>query len=583
LKPSTAAAPIVVALLCGLGAGALHAQTVTGHVADSTSGAAAAGAIVTLVTPDGQRLGAVLTEADGAYHVVAPAPGTYRLRVDLIGYRSWQSPALTLHEAETVTFDVRLPLQRVRLDAVVVTGAARCTQNPQDAPRMLATWEEIRRALTGSMLSARDHRLPFELRLTQRLMTGRGEVAGSRRTARLRGTALRPWDAPAPEDLAERGYVRQEGDSLRWFGPSVETLLSDPFLATHCFRAVRDDDRVGLAFTPLPGRTLPDIAGTIWLDERSSELRVVDFVFQHTADSLGNGEPPGGRLEFARLPSGLWHISRWRLRVPIAALSLGDPSDPDVAWQRRRLRRIRSRMDEPFREGSGEAVLLTPDGEADGRPPAVVAGVVSDSTTGEPLAGVQVLAAGAEPVVTDGAGRYALEIGDAPEAATAYAVTFLHPRFAMLGLQRTEGLAMVRAGDTVAVDFAVPSVATLLRAACPLNGEAPMDGSGRLRLGMLLGEVTMADGTLPPPGTEVAAEWASEDAVADTAAGGQVLQVRSARARPDGGFHLCPLPIGREVTLQARHDGRVLATVPVVVPASGLARYTIVVTPGGER
>ncbi|HEU4629882.1 MAG TPA: carboxypeptidase-like regulatory domain-containing protein [Gemmatimonadaceae bacterium] len=577
--PTTAA---LAALLGALAAAPLRAQTVSGRVTDASAGRPAVGAIVSLVTPDGRRLGAVLTAPDGAYRIGAPRPGSYRLRVDLIGYESWRSPALELRGADTLTYDVRLPLRRVELETVVVSGTARCTVNPQAVPQMLATWEEIRRALTISEIGRREHLLPFELRLTERVMSGRGELAGSRRRSRLRGTAMRPWEAPPAAELAAHGYVQRQGDRLLWFGPTVETLLSDAFLTTHCFRPVRDDDQVGLAFTPLPDRTLPDIAGTIWLDARTSELRRVDFVFEHTADSLANGEPAGGRLEFARLPSGLWHISRWRLRVPLVANSLAEPDSGDADRTRRR-RRTWSLIDARFRESSGETVVLTPDGEADEGTVAVVAGVVTDSTTGEPLAGVQVVAPGAEPMVTDGAGRYALEIADVPESATSYAVTFDHPRFAALGLRATSRVVRIQAGSMVTLNFAVPAVATLLRQACPLNGEATTDASGRLRLGMLLGQVTTADGAPLPVGVEVVAEWASDDAAVDPTSGVRVVQQRGVAPRPDGGFHLCPLPIGREVTLQARQGGRVLASVPLVVPASGLARYTLVLTPTAPR
>lgn len=561
----------------------LSAQTVHGSVRDAVSGATVPGAIVTLVAGDDRYLSPVLTDTDGSYRITAPVSGSYRLRVDLVGYESWSSPALALGVGDTTSFDVRLPLRRVRLDALVVTGESHCTQNPQDAPRTLDTWEEIRRALTGSAISQHERGLPFELRLTQRLMTGRCEVAGSRQETRLRGLALRPWDALPPGELAKRGYVQQAGDSLLWYGPGVETLLSEEFLSTHCFQAARDGDRVGLAFTPLPDRTLPDVAGTIWLDGRTSELRTVDFTFQHAADSLGNGKPAGGSLQFARLPYGRWYISRWRLQVPISALSVGDPDDPNVRWERRRRRRARTLIDEVFRESAGDAVALSPDGRAGTRASALVTGVVIDSTMGEALGGVHVLAVGAEPVVTDSTGRYVLEITDAPADETIYALTFVHPRLSVLGLRSTERMAVVRAGTTVTLDFAVPSVATLLQGACPLNGEQPTDASGRLRVGMLLGDVVAADGSLPPAGAEVVAEWPSEGAVADSASGGRVMQLRSVALRPDGGFHLCPLPLAREVTLEVRRDGQVLASAPLVVPANGLARYTLVLKPHEER
>ena len=73
---------------------------------------------------------------------------------------------------------------------------------------------------------------------------------------------------------------------------------------------------MGLAFAPPAARTLPDVEGTIWLDEGSSELRAVEFRFRGVSDRVRDDEPPGGELELARLPTGLWYIRRWSLRIP---------------------------------------------------------------------------------------------------------------------------------------------------------------------------------------------------------------------------------------------------------------------------
>jgi hypothetical protein len=468
----------------------------------------------------------------------------------------------------------------VHLDAVVVTGASHCRADPAAAPELVAAWEEVRRALTLSDLAGRDGAESFELRVTSRIMTGRGEVAGYTRRARLRARAVQPWTAPPAERLAGRGWVERAGDSLLHHGPSVATLLSDEFVGTHCFSLVRDGGRVGIAFAPTPGRATPDVAGTIWLDAGSSELRRVDFTFTNVADSLGNGAPPDGTLEFERLPTGRWYIRRWSLRVPIMALSVADPDDPDAEWERRRRRRARSRMDEPFRESVGEAVVLAPGAPADRAGAAIVAGVVVDSTSGEPLSGVQVLAPGALVVETDAAGRYALEIGDAPDAPTDHAITFVHPTFAELGLRSTSRVATLRAGTTARVDFGVPSVASLLAASCPLDASA-RDAAGASRVGMLVGTVLDADGA-PVEGSTVEAEWAPDGAAVPIGDEAAVAQLRATTARADGGFHLCPLPLGREVVLRALRDGAAVAETRIVLPATGLARYTLVVEPEGR-
>lgn len=567
---------------------AASAQLVHGSVADSASGSPVAGALVTLEAPDGRRVGVVATGSDGRYRVAAPAAGTFRLAVDRIGHARWISTPFAVRGADSVRRDVRLAGRRVRLDAVVVTGTSHCRASPAEAPELVGAWEEIRRALTLSDLGERDRATTFELRLASRIMTGRGEVAGYTRRSRLRDRAVHPWTAPAPSALAERGYVERSGDSLLHHGPSVATLLSDEFVATHCFSLVRDGERdgerVGIAFAPRPRRDVADIAGTIWLDAATSELGLVEFAFTGVADSLGDGRPPHGTLEFDRLPAGRWFIRRWSLRVPLVALSVADAGDPDAAWERRRRSRARSRIDEPFRESIGEAVVLPPSERAVAATDvATVTGVVVDSTIGEPLAGVRVLAPNALVAETDASGRYVLEVSDVPDSPTDHVVTFVHPSFVELGLASTSRAATLRAGTTTRLDFGVPSIATLLRGSCPLDGVAPTDASGALHAGMIVGEVQLPDGSAPDEPMTVEAEWPDDAPAAPAAAGGDaaLLQLRATSVRADGGFHLCPLPLGREVVLRAMRDGAAVASTRIVLPGTGLARYTLVVEPEG--
>lgn len=98
-------------------------------------------------------------------------------------------------------------------------------------------------------------------------------------------------------------------------------LLSDGFLETHCFRLVRDDDdgrrRVGLKFSPLPSRSLPDIEGVIWLDAATFGPLHVEYTFTHHLRAFDVPEERfGGRTEFERLDNGAWVTSRWLLRMP---------------------------------------------------------------------------------------------------------------------------------------------------------------------------------------------------------------------------------------------------------------------------
>jgi hypothetical protein len=68
----------------------------------------------------------------------------------------------------------------------------------------------------------------------------------------------------------------------------------------------------------LPHRTLPDIVGTLWLDDRTFELRFVEFNYSRVHLSADSSEI-GGAVHFARLPSGAWIIRKWFIRLPVIA------------------------------------------------------------------------------------------------------------------------------------------------------------------------------------------------------------------------------------------------------------------------
>ncbi len=57
-----------------------------------------------------------------------------------------------------------------------------------------------------------------------------------------------------------------------------------------------------------------DIRGTLWLDARTGELRNVEYEYTGLPDG-SRRSPSGGRVEFRRLPSGAWIVSRWYIRT----------------------------------------------------------------------------------------------------------------------------------------------------------------------------------------------------------------------------------------------------------------------------
>src|SRR5256885_7405723 len=101
-------------------AGAQETGTVAGAVTASGTGAALAGATVTIT---GTPLGAT-TGPDGRYAIAGVPPGTYRVRARLIGYATAVDSSVVVRAGETTTAHFPLQAQAVQLEAVVAIGYA---------------------------------------------------------------------------------------------------------------------------------------------------------------------------------------------------------------------------------------------------------------------------------------------------------------------------------------------------------------------------------------------------------------------------------------------------------------------------
>jgi hypothetical protein len=179
-------------------------------------------------------------------------------------------------------------------------------------------WDEIDKALRASQLTI-DDLSGFGQAITYRKQTAVNGDLVSTDTTFFQIRETRPFGAIDPVTLAAEGYVL--GDAYkgwRYFAPDEVVLLSDEFASTHCFRLVRDRDRpgeIGVLFEPVPARRVSEIAGVLWVDERSAELR--EIIFRFVNAGVLSQFAAGGFTRFTRVPSGAWLVSDWRLKVPL--------------------------------------------------------------------------------------------------------------------------------------------------------------------------------------------------------------------------------------------------------------------------
>lgn len=104
-----------------LGPVPLTAQTaLRGQVVDEDSGEGVSEAELTLLDVEGDELGRALSDADGWFFFSLPAPGTYRLIVERIGYGRIPSQPFQVTRPDTIPVEFYVSQEAILLDPVLV-------------------------------------------------------------------------------------------------------------------------------------------------------------------------------------------------------------------------------------------------------------------------------------------------------------------------------------------------------------------------------------------------------------------------------------------------------------------------------
>lgn len=321
------------------------------------TGAPVGEGFVVLLDEQGREVARGLTGADGRFVLRAPGPGRYRLRSERIGYAAFVAPPITLEQNQQLTQQLAINEVGVALAPIVVSARSRCRPRPDREEGTAAVWDEVRKALAAAswgagqgnyQYTAVTYRRDWDVSRTRLDLDDRDTLVG------MGQTAFR--SAPATQ-LAARGYIVPGADSVAYYGPDADILQDSSFLTSHCFWLVRRSwegaRQIGLSFEPEPGRGLADVRGVLWLDERSAELRTLEFRYTRVPEGVRDPRI-GGTVEFARLPSGGWIVQRWQIRMPrLVWRTIGLPPEREVV-----LRGFRDRGGEvlQIRAADGTAV-----------------------------------------------------------------------------------------------------------------------------------------------------------------------------------------------------------------------------------
>jgi hypothetical protein len=286
----------------------------------------------------------------GRYSLRAPHDGTFRVRVLQIGWRPWTSDGFIVHANQNLARHLVVTSVRVTLDAVrVVAEGGACRTATDSLTAAFGVWEEARKALLAASLTSAEP-LSMSASLDERTFDADGTRLVSDSSSSSSGRTVKPFVTPPPDSLARAGYLTADQTATTYWAPDADVLLSDSFLATHCLSltapvdsgATRDGSRrIGVAFRPATLRDgIVDIAGVLWLDRASAELRSLDFRYIN-APQLTLAARSGGHADFLRLPNGRWITARWSIRYPVlGAREAGTAVIPGVARMSQSVTRI---------------------------------------------------------------------------------------------------------------------------------------------------------------------------------------------------------------------------------------------------
>lgn len=301
-------------------------QVIRGRLVSGGNGQGVPNALVVLEDSGGDELARTITLASGTFSFRLTTGGQYRLRVMRIGYAPWRSSPIQLSSGATYNRTIELPVERVLLpDDIVVEGSGACSGDQSVGAVTAALMEEAQKAFALTETTLKSRRVMFHTTEYLRRTSPEGVVLEESNSAIQPLTAW-PIESAPIDTLARWGFVRKPTNLQRaaglgptYYGPDGAVLFSAWFLKRHCYSITRDPRaprHVGLQFTPAEDTGNPDVAGTLWLDERTLALDRLEF---HYVDLPGwiPESSAAGRLQFEEMPGGGWLIRRWWLRAPI--------------------------------------------------------------------------------------------------------------------------------------------------------------------------------------------------------------------------------------------------------------------------
>src|SRR5688500_4974170 len=305
------------------------AQEVRIEVVEAAYGRPIVGANVSVIDSTGLAIGGGFSDQGGYINLPVPMRGPFRVRSDKVSYDTWIS--VVLRQAGK-PIHVRIGMAPTRTPSTVVRTEMACQQLSGPGTPAGDLWVELRKALTASAMTEAKGLVPLDVDLYERVLDRNLGIL-SERTEQRSNVSRRPSTGIALDQLdsARRGEATG-GEVYR--PPDAATFLSDAFVRSHCFSAIRgygqENGLTGLEFKPARVGGLPELTGVIWLDPKANALRYLNFDYVNLPIPLRIARTTG-RVEFQQLAGGQWIVPRWYIRMPrTARVASTDVRSPTV-------------------------------------------------------------------------------------------------------------------------------------------------------------------------------------------------------------------------------------------------------------
>ncbi|HEV8448304.1 MAG TPA: carboxypeptidase-like regulatory domain-containing protein [Gemmatimonadaceae bacterium] len=475
---------LVGAVLSAVAATPALAQRVRGTLTDSSTHEPITGAVVTVSDSSGRFLARGIAGGDGRFDIPR-FPGSKQIRIVRIGYR----PIDATVPAGNEQLELEMRAIASQLAAVTTSGRRVCPGDDANS-QALQLWEQARSGFLAAVVARDAHPPNLQLRYfrVERDPMVRRVVDDSIWSKTLVGD--QPFVAARSATVfATEGYMRERaGGDRDYYAPDEAVLLDQAFAGAHCLRVSAADQahpaEIGIGFEPVtPERdSLVEIRGTVWLDQKTLDLRTVDFEYTNLEPVKGGS---GGSISFQSMPNGVPMIVRWTIHSPIIATDETEMSSGIRRSLPPRRDRHRYRVLGYQVLGAEARQVMWPDG-AIWRPRlASITGVVVD-LHGRPMPGMRVWLNGmSDTVVTDSAGLFRLP---RPVIGGLFSVVAADSTLASGGINQTVPHTLVVSDErSPAADISVDVLkmyprGDALKVQCPNNNYVEGQGVAILRV-----------------------------------------------------------------------------------------------------